>query len=399
MAPETQTKPEQALNTVRKLPTPVSDRLISLDVTRGLAVAGMILVVSPGSWDHRYAPLLHADWYGWTLADVIFPLFLFAVGLAIVLSFSSQFARGASRRDLAVKILRRAAIILVIGLILNALPSFDLAHLRIPGILQRIAVCYAIAGLLCLAFWRREGDAIRTVFVAVTAFSIALLIFYWALLAFVPVPGFGAGRMDSFGSLPAYFDRQVFSIAHLWPYGQTPGHGVTYDPEGILSTLPATVTVLIGVLCGLWLKTTSDPLRRVIGIAAAGLCFLLAGLALNPAIPIAKKIWTDSFVFLSGGVALLVFASAYWLCDIRGLKAWSYPLRVLGSNAILAFALSQVVGAYSDTPWPIRARGFAVLHALIPSAPAASLAYAAINLLVIIAVPVPLYRRRMFLRV
>ena len=136
-------------------------RLVSLDVLRGLAVAGMILVVSPGSWDHRYPPLLHADWYSWTLADMVFPMFLFAVGVAIVLSLGTHLARGTSKRDLMIKLLRRSAVILVLGLVLNAFPTFDLPHLRIPGILQRIAGCYAIAGLLCLAFWRREETAIR----------------------------------------------------------------------------------------------------------------------------------------------------------------------------------------------------------------------------------------------
>ncbi len=373
-------------------------RLVSLDVIRGVAVAGMILVVSPGSWDDRYPPLLHADWYGWTMADMVFPMFLFAVGVAIVLSLGAHLARGTSKRDLMIKLLRRSAVILVLGLVLNAFPTFDLPHLRIPGILQRIAGCYAIAGLLCLAFWRREETAIRDMFARITSSVVFLLILYWALLAFVPVPGFGAGRMDSLGSLPAYVDRQVFSIPHLWPYGLTPGYGVTYDPEGIISTLPATATVLMGVLCGLWLKLSSNSYWRVIGLAGAGLCFFSMGLALNSGIPIVKKIWTDSFVFLSAGFALLVFAAVYWLCDVRGLRAWSYPVRVLGSNAILAFVLSQLIGDYSDKPWAIRATAFAALHAAIPNANAASFSFAVVNLLLIVAILAPLHHRRIFLR-
>ena len=377
----------------------LGSRLASLDVVRGLAVAGMILVISPGSWDHRYAPLLHAEWYGWTLADMVFPMFLFAVGVSIIFSFTVHLARGSSKRDLALKILRRSVVVLVLGLALNAFPTFDLPHLRIPGILQRIAVCYAIAGLLCLAFWQSEGKAVRAMFVRIIASAVFILVLYWALLAFVPVSGFGAGRMDSLGSLPAYIDRQVFGIPHLWPYGLTPGYGVTYDPEGILSTLPATATVLIGVLSGLWLKLSTNSGRRVIALASAGICLLLAGLALNPVIPIAKKIWTDSFALFSGGVALLVFAAAYWLCDVRALKLWSYPLRVLGSNAILAFTLSQLIGDYIDTPWAIRPAVFAWLHAVIPNANAASFAFAVVYFLLIIAILAPLYHRRIFLRV
>jgi predicted acyltransferase len=330
---------------------------------------------------------------------MVFPMFLFAVGVAIVYSFNTHFARGISKRALALKILRRSAIILLLGVVLNAFPTFDLAHLRLPGILQRIALCYAMAGMLCLAFWRKEERDARRMFLPITSLAIAILLLYWALLRFVPVPGFGAGRLDSLGSLPAYVDRQVFTLPHLWPYGTTTGYGVTYDPEGILSTLPATVTVLIGVLCGLWLKLRTGATKRVAGLAIASASFLLIGLALNPVVPIAKKIWTDSFVFFSGGFALLVFAFAYVLCDVRGLKLWSYPLRVLGSNAILAFALSQLIGDYSDKPWPIRATGFAWLHSIIPSADAASFAFAVLNLGCIIAILAPLYHRRIFIRV
>ena len=400
MASETLlTEPARTRQSSNAPPNGAGTRLASLDVIRGLAVAGMILVVSPGAWEYSYAPLRHAEWYGWTLADMVFPLFLFAVGVAIIFSFTAHLARGASKQTLALRILRRSAIILVLGLVLNAFPNFDFPHLRIPGILQRIAVCYAIASFFSLAFWRTDGTNNRSLFVRLSAAAVAMLISYWALLAFVPVPRFGAGRLDSLGSLPAYIDRQVFSIPHLWPYGTTPGYGVTFDPEGLLSTLPATVTVLIGALCGLWLKTTTSSSRRVIGIAAAGACCVLLGLALNPFIPVVKKIWTDSFVFFSAGFALLVFAAVYWLCDIRGLRAWSYPLRVLGSNAILAFTLSQLTGDYLDKPWAIRASSFNWLHSVFPNAYVASFAFAVLNLLAIVAILAPFYHRRIFVRV
>ena len=374
-------------------------RLASLDVIRGLAVGGMILVVTPGSWSYRYSQLLHADWYGWTLADMVFPMFLFAVGMAIVFSLASHLARGTTKGALARKILGRTLIILVLGLVLNLFPTFNLPHLRLPGILQRIAICYALAAILCLVLWRRGQTESRTMFTRLAAVAFAILIFYWALLRFVPVPGFGAGRLDSFGSLPAYIDRQLFTIPHLWPYGTTPGIGVTYDPEGILATLPATVTVLVGVLCGLGIKINTKASKRVLGIALAGVSCLLLGVALNPLIPIIKKIWTSSFVLFSGGFALLVFACCYWLCDVRGTRAWSFPLRVLGSNAILAFTLSQLMGDYLDKPWAIRARSFAWLHLFIASGTVASFVFAVLSLLLIIAIITPLYRRRIFLRV
>jgi len=374
-------------------------RVMSLDVTRGLAVAGMILVVSAGSWDHRYAPLLHADWYGWTLADMIFPLFLFTAGVALLFSCSVHLSRGISRRDLAWKVLRRAATIFIMGLLLNALPSFDLKTLRIPGILQRIALCYASAGLLTLALWRAEDNGFRRMFASISVVALTILLLYWAVLTFVPVPGFGPGRLDSLGSLATYIDREVFGLSHLWPYGQTRGHGVTYDPEGILSTLPAIVSVLIGVLCGMWLRYDVGPFRHVVAMACTGSALLITGLLLDPLVPIAKKLWTDSFVCFSGGFALLVFAAAYGLCDILRLTKWSYVLRVFGANAILAFALSQIMGAYSDQPWPLRKLGFAALHSLIPSAPAASLTYAVLNLAILFAILAPLYHRRIFLRI
>jgi predicted acyltransferase len=374
-------------------------RLVSLDVTRGFAVASMILVVSAGSWDHRYAPLLHADWYGWTLTDMIFPLFLFTAGIAILFSFTVHLGKGVSRGNLAGKALRRAAAILFIGLVLNALPSFDLKTLRIPGILQRIALCYASSALLTLALWRAQPNGFRRMFAAITVVAVGILIVYWAVLAFVPVPGFGPGRFDSLGSLATYIDREVFGLSHLWPYGITPRHGVTYDPEGLLSTLPAIVTVLLGVLCGIWLKCDVGPFRHFLAMALAGVALLFAGLQLDPLFPIAKKIWTDSFVCLSGGFALLVFATAYLLCDVLRLTKWSYVLRVFGANAILAFSLSQIIGAYSDRPWPVRQLGFTALHSFIPSAPAASLAYAALNLALLLAILAPLYQWRIFLRI
>jgi len=286
------------------------ERLVSLDVYRGLAVAGMILVMNAGNWSTVYWPLLHATWNGWTPTDMIFPSFLFIVGVSMTFSFASRLAKGASRAGLAWHVVRRSAILCVLGFFLNAVPTFDLTTLRIPGVLQRIALCYLIGGLLDLAVERRRVAVIAGV-------AAALLIGYWAMLRFVPVPGFGAGRLDSLGNLDAYVDRAIFGVRHLWPYGLTPGHGVTYDPEGLLSTIPAVTNLLLGILAGGWLRSERSGPRRVAGLAVAGAAVMLGGWLLNPVVPINKRIWASSFALFSGGFGLLALALMYWLVDLR----------------------------------------------------------------------------------
>src|SRR5271170_1142794 len=213
-----------------------SERLVSLDVYRGLTIAGMILVTDPGTYSAIYWPLRHAEWTGGTPTDMIFPSFLFISGVAMTFSFAARTARGETRGQLAMHLVWRAALLIVIGLVLNGFPLFHLQTLRIPGILQRIALCYLGGGLLYLAC---VAKTLRSKVSILAGVILAILAGYWATLKLVPVPGFGAGRLDSLGNLPAYLDRAVFGINHLWAYGLTPGYGVTYDPEGIVSTLPA----------------------------------------------------------------------------------------------------------------------------------------------------------------
>ncbi|MBW8860449.1 MAG: DUF1624 domain-containing protein, partial [Caulobacter sp.] len=234
-------------------------RIVALDVLRGLAVAGMILVTSPGSWDRAYAPLKNAAWRGWTPADLVFPTFLFCVGMAIGLSVPRLRTGEGASAALWLKIARRTALLIVLGLALNALPSFDLAHLRIPGVLQRIGLCYALASAICILPARAQTDGRLGLNLGVVVLAvIGLLVGYWALLTFTPVPGFGVDRWDSQGALPAFIDRAAFTIPHLWPYGTTEGVGVTYDPEGLLSTLPATVNVLLGAVAATFLARSGD---------------------------------------------------------------------------------------------------------------------------------------------
>lgn len=401
----------------KEVPTAVSvaarpaDRLVSLDVFRGLTVAAMILVTNPGTYSARYAPLCHADWAGATPTDMIFPSFLFIVGVSITLAFSSRLKCGAGRWQLLKHVLRRSAIIFLVGLILNGFPDYNLHSIRIPGVLQRIAICYLCGAVLYLWINRRDvfqrQPKIGKECMALAGLMLLFLSLYWILLTLVPVPGFGAGHFDSYGNLPAYIDRAVFGVRHLWPYGLTPGVGVTYDPEGILSTLPAICNVLIGILAGEWLRTNRSGAQKATVLAAiGGLLFLLGRLG-DPVMPINKRIWTPTFVLLSAGVSLMVFAVTYVLVDLRRSRWWNPPALIFGTNAILGFALSNVIitllslmhlpgaagNAVTLQGW-IYAKGFASWLAPIN----ASLAYAIALVLLNMALIYPLYRKRIFLK-
>lgn len=372
-------------------------RLQALDLLRGLAVAGMILVTSPGSWDYRYHQLDHAAWHGWTLGDMVFPTFLFSVGFALALSFPRTSLEGAWLR-----VVRRTLLLIVLGLLLNALPAFDLAHLRIPGILQRIALCYALAASLLLLTARTGADGRRAIdHRAVAIATTVLLIGYWLLLRFIPVPGEGAGHLDSAGNLTAWIDRAVFTVDHLWPYGTTPGLGVTYDPEGLLSTLPATVNLLIGVLA-VWLFRAAPEWRRALWLGVAAVALIIVGLALDPFFPINKRIWTSSFALLSSGFSLGLLALLLALPE-QALQRAGWPLLVLGGNAILAFTLSQLLGVFSGLallPGGLspQAWGFSVAQAVIPDPYLASLACALAILVLITLAIAPLHRRGLHFR-
>ncbi len=389
-----------------------SSRLVSLDVYRGLTVAGMILVTDPGTYSSVYWPLLHALWNNPTPTDMIFPLFLFISGMALTRCFASRIERGFDRGKLALHLLRRCAIIFVLGLAINGFPDYDWANMRLPGILQRIAVCYLLGGLLYLvcdrpetysaAARRRNGNGI------IAAVIVALLGIYWALLKLVPVPGFGAGNLGSHASLPAFIDRAVFGVHHLWAYGTTPGYGVTFDPEGILSTLPALANLLIGILAGEWMRSAHSARRKILGLLGSGAALLLASWLLHPLLPINKKIWTSTFTLESSGVSLLAFALFYWIVDVRHWRSWTPPALVLGTNAIAAFVLSTVITTLLDrihvqdgTPAPLNQHHWLHQHwfATWLGPNNSSLAYAIMIVLLNVAILWPLYRRRIFLRV
>lgn len=383
----------------------IQSRLVSLDVFRGLIIAGMVLVTDPGSYNFVYPELLHAQWNGVTATDMIFPSFLFIVGVAITLSSASRLQKGSPRSTLAKHVVRRSAIIFVLGLAVNGFPDYHLHTLRIPGILQHIAVCYLIAGLLYLATGRDEKSRSRQTAIF-TTLIVVILAGYWALLKLVPVPGFGPGRLDSLGNLPAYIDRMIFGINHLWAWGLTPGYGVTYDPEGLLSTLPAIAAVLIGVLAGKWLRKEQTVQRRALGMVIAGALLTIAGLPLAPYLPLNKRIYTTTFALFSGGISLLTFAACYLVIDVWRFRRWAAPLLVFGTNAILAFALSSIITTSMDRIHVNTGGGALTLHqwgnqifAGFLQPVHASLAYAVTIVLVNLALLYPLYRKRIFVSV
>jgi predicted acyltransferase len=337
-------------------------RVLSVDVLRGLTIALMILVNDPGDWAHTYAQLDHAKWNGFTLTDFVFPNFLFLVGASIIFSLQTRIARSASgildkatKKTLAVHILRRAFLIFAIKMFLTAFPYFHYTHFRIYGVLTRIALCYLVAGLICLVTQRA-----RTL-IGITA---ALLVGYWALMRFVPVPGLGTPThdfpiLDPDRNLTAWLDRAISAFTQNTIHTGTL-YEHTRDPEGLLSTLPAIGTTLIGCLTGLWLRRVetcneyriSSSITRthcLNGLIVTGIVSVAAGLLWNFSFPINKNLWTSSFVLYAAGWSLLTLALCYWLIDMRRLndtpagKALLWPWLVFGSNAITAFVVSNLI--------------------------------------------------------
>jgi predicted acyltransferase len=366
----------------------MTGRLRSLDVFRGLTVAAMILVNNPGSWSYVYPPLAHAEWNGWTPTDLIFPLFLFIVGVSLVVAFTRREAAGATGRSLARKALVRGALIVLIGLLLNGFPRYQLDTIRIPGVLQRIGVVYALTAFIFLGF----GPVMRRRIAGL------LLVGYWVLMTFVPVPGGVAGDLSQAGNLGAWLDRLLLG-GHLW----TP----VFDPEGILSTLPAIATCLLGTFAGERLLADATPGDRATGLFLSGAALLVAGLAWNAWFPINKSLWTSSYVLFSGGIAFQALAACYWIVDVRHRGAWARPFEVFGTNALFAFVLSGLLGRLLEL-WtvagpdgqPIGGQEWLFDQVLRPLAGPrnGSLLFALASVGLMFVLTGVLYRRRWFLR-
>jgi len=348
----------------------------------------MILVNDPGSWEYVYPPLRHAEWHGWTPTDLVFPFFVFIVGVAIPLSLSPKKEEGAGKAGLYVKIFKRSVLIFALGMLLRLIPHFDLAAVRIPGVLQRIAICYLFAALLFLHLGSKGRLGV----------SIVLLAGYWAVLKFVPVPGYGAGVLDYTGNLASYIDLKLLA-GHLYE--------PAFDPEGILSTLPAIGTALLGTLTGDWLRTKRRPGIKTTGLLAAGAALTALGLALHPYFPINKKLWTSTFVIFSAGAALLLLAVFYYLIDGRGWKRWATPFLIFGTNALAAYvgsglmvkllALVKVSSGGEQIPLLI----WVYKHLFVPWAGGlnGSLAFAVCYVLLWLALMTPLYRSKIFIKI
>ncbi len=354
-------------------------RLVSLDVFRGMTIAGMVLVNNPGTWDAIYPPLEHAEWHGLTPTDLVFPFFLFIVGVSIPLALGKRIEEGITR-DVYLKIFSRSILIFFFGLLMAAFPLFDFSNegiplvvkiiemfslvaivylwltgkiieplillgclavflvilyfsgyplvftnvenLRIPGVLQRIAVCYLITSLIFLhTNWKQ-----------LTIISIILLVFYWLLMTIVPVPDCAVTTIDDKAcNLAAYVDRAIFGLNHIWKQAKV------YDPEGLLSTIPAVVTTIAGVLTGLWLKAKRSAFEKVSGLFFFGVVLLVIGWIWNAFFPFNKALWTSSYVVFTAGLALCFLGFCYWLIDIKEYKAWAKPFVIFGANALALF--------------------------------------------------------------
>ena len=308
-------------------------RLLSVDALRGLTVAAMVLVNNPGTWSAVYGPLQHAEWHGWTATDMVFPFFLFVVGVSIPLALGPTLERGAG--GLPARVLRRAAVIFTLGLLLHALPFFPLATLRIPGVLQRIAVCYLLAALLVVATRGARGWRVQAVTAGV------LLGGYWLLMTQVAAPGQEAGDLSPDGNLAGYVDRLVLGSRHIWQATRV------YDPEGILSTLPATATTLLGVLAGHWLRSGQVAGRAgaqiVGGLAVGGVAAAALGWLWGLSFPVNKALWTSSYALLMAGLAALALAACHWVIEVRGRRGWAAPFALLGVHALTLFFLSSLM--------------------------------------------------------
>ncbi|MGB7415294.1 MAG: DUF5009 domain-containing protein [Thermosynechococcaceae cyanobacterium] len=320
---------------VMVVPASKSSRLRSLDVFRGIAIAGMLLVNKAGLPDEVYPWLAHADWNGCTFADLVFPFFLFVVGVAMAFSLAKYTADHQPTKAVYWRILRRGLVLFALGLVLNGFWDYDFSTIRIMGVLQRISLAYIATALITLKLPRKVQWG-------VAAF---LLIGYWIALAAIPVPEYGAGELTRVGNFGAYADRLVIPSVHLYAGDQFENMG---DPEGLFSTLPAIATTLLGYFTGAWLRATAvikgvRTSGQSTTMALFGLSSLVVGQLWSIGFPINKKLWSSSYVLFTAGVALLLLAACFELIEVRGKQKWGRPFEVLGLNSIFVFVASVLV--------------------------------------------------------
>ncbi len=366
-------------------------RLVSLDVFRGATIAAMILVNNPGDVQTVYGPLQHASWNGWTLTDLIFPFFLFIVGVSMAFSFASRQKRGESGARQLGHVLWRGFVLFAIGLALNGMAAhFDLGKWRVYGVLQRIALCYVISAMLALWFGRK----------AWIAAVLGCLAGYWILMRYVPVPGFGVPThdiplLDPDRNIVAWLDRK-FLAGHLYEGAR--------DPEGVLSTIPAIATTLLGLLTGGWLRSARTARVKAGAMAGFGMACVALGEVFSIWFPINKKLWTSSYVLFTAGLTLLCLALCYAALDVRKWRGgWTPPIMVFGMNAIAAYIFSEILAIglsalhAGDLTW----QEFLYQNLFDPLAGPfnASLLYAISFVLVCWGAMLLLYRKRIFLKI
>lgn len=376
-------------------------RLLSLDLLRGLTIGFMILVNNNGS-NHAYWALKHSAWNGFTPTDLVFPTFLFLVGITTVLSTAARIAKGVTRQSLFVHVVKRTVILYLLGLVVNSFPFFNIHTMRFYGVLPRIAICYFVVATFYLLSpgWKNK-----------VVVAVAALIGYWALMRFVPVPGFGTPThqiplLDPDRNLAAVLDRHIFSAHHLYER--------TRDPEGLLSTIPAIATTLMGLLTGLWIRTNNTLRRKANAIAIAGFSSAALGGLWALEFPINKKLWTSSFVLYAGGLSLMLLALAIWIVDARRSHEKTAEnkrkpliftfLLVFGTNAITAYVLSELLAsvlAVIHVAPKLNLKHWiygGILH-WMPDSGLASLIYS-LGFVLVCWVPVYLlYRKRIFIKI
>lgn len=375
------------------------ERLLSLDAFRGFTIAAMLLVNNPGNWSALYAPLGHAAWDGWTFTDWIFPFFVFISGI----SMSFSLARRGSVADKPAVLLhlwRRGATIIAIGLALNFIPAFSLETLRLPGVLQRLGLCTMLAAPLALwCGWRAQ-----------LAWLLGLLAFYSAVQLGIPVPDAQGvvhqGLLQPGKDVGSWLDRWLMD-GHLWAQAKT------WDPEGLLSTVPAVASQIAGLLAGRWLALRQrEPAEKAMWFMLAGLLCLWLGEVLGAwLMPINKSLWTPSYVFAMTGWGCLVFGSFYWLLDAAPLPLmrqrmarWAHPLVVFGMNALFLFALSgllaKLLGRFTLADGrTLKAALFAPIQSAVATPPLASLLFAVGFVLVMYVIAWVMWKRRWFVKV
>ena len=367
-------------------------RLVSLDFFRGITVAGMILVNNPGDWQHVYAPLEHSKWNGCTPTDLVFPFFLFMVGVSITLSIGPRKDDKTLHRKLILTALKRSIIIYIIFALIHFLFAFNFNNFRILGVLPRIAIVFFISVVIYLKTNFKQQLWI---------FSIILIVYYM-LMNFVPVPGIGYSNLEPSTNLAAWLDRKILTTKHMWSGSKT------FDPEGILSTLPAISTCLFGIFVGTWLrrKDKAEAVKAT-WLFVMAVFAIIAGLIWNSFFPINKALWTSSFVLYTGGIATAGLTLSYWLIDVQQRKKYITPFVAYGANAITAYVAADVVLVVLDWFHPTLHRQKVGLQqylyetCFVPffSPYNASLAGAITYVLILMIPMIILYKKKIFIKV